>query len=167
MPSFRGTVSDSIFEDASCKLANKTIQIGIFIFQKMLVNMYVNFLSITMSSRALRKVQRFIAAAMSPLIAHSLIITASLLTDILIIFFCLIYFLCSQCFPSGLLSLTDGRAGVRGRTRDLTPARVTQSPVSHLPSLSASRWVKLENVKCDGTEHNWIARKEETNINIE
>ena len=118
--------------------------------------MYVNFLSITMSSRALRKVQRFIAAAMSPLIAHSLIITASLLTDILIIFFCLIYFLCSQCFPSGLLSLTDDRAGAAPGPRLLTPARVT-----HLPSLSASRWVKLENVKCDGTEQNWIARKEQ------
>ena len=130
--------------------------------------MYVNFLSITMSSRALRKVQRFIAAAMSPLIAHSLIITASLLTDILIIFFCLIYFLCSQCFPSGLLSLTDDRAGAAPVPRLLTPARVTQPPVTaQPPSLSASRWVKLENVKCGGTEQNWIARKEQTYINIE
>ena len=137
MPSFRGTVSDSIFEVASWKLANKPIQIGIFIF-KNVFGEYVNFLSITMSPRALRKVQRFIAAVMSPLIAHSLIITASLLTDILIIFlYLIIYFLSSQCFPSGLLSLTDDRAGAAPGTRLLTPARVTQPPVSHLPSLSA------------------------------
>ena len=86
MPSFRETFSASIFEVANWKLANKITQNGIFIF-KNVFGEYVNSQSITMSSRALRKVQSFIAI-MSPLIAHySPIITATLLTDILICFF--------------------------------------------------------------------------------
>ena len=76
MPSFRETVSASILEVASWKLANKVIQIGIFIF-KNVFGEYVNFQSITMSLRALRKVQSFMAI-MSLLSAHySPIITAS------------------------------------------------------------------------------------------
>ena len=154
MPSFRETFSASIFEVANWKLANKIIQIGIFIF-KNVFGEYVNSQSITMSSRALRKVQSFIAI-MSPLIAHySPIITASLLTDILIYFSPDIF---SAVTMFSLWSaLPDWCAGPGPRLpRLVTPARVTPPQP---PSLSVTRWLMSENGKCDGKEDNWIVRK--------
>ena len=158
MPSFRETFSASIFEVANWKLANKIIQIGIFIF-KNVFGEYVNSQSITMGSRALRKVQSFIAI-MSPLIAHySPIITASLLTDILI-YFSLDIFSVVTMF-SLWSALPDWWAGPGPRlSRLVTPARVTPPQP---PSLSETRWLTSENVKCDGKD-NWIVRKEESKI---
>ena len=160
MPSFRETFSASIFEVANWKLANKITQNGIFIF-KNVFGEYVNSQSITMSSRALRKVQSFIAI-MSPLIAHySPIITATLLTDILICFFSPDIFSVVTMF-SLWSALPDWCAGPGPRLpRLVTPARVTPPKP---PSLSVTRWLMSENGKCDGKEDNWIVRKEESEI---
>ena len=154
MPSFRETFSASIFEVANWKLANKIIQIGIFIF-KNVFGEYANSQSITMSSRALRKVQSFIAI-MSPLIAHySPIITASLLTDILIYFFSRYFLRGHNVFPLVCSPRLMSRARAPAPSaRDTGPGHSAPAPVSLRDSLvNVGKWkMRRQGGQLDCTE---------------